>query len=359
MTQRWDLVLNPTWYWKPVKGIEKRCDVMLPLASNHKPGSSILRPLEFINEILGSPCRQEAAIVLVWSMYVLCVVAVLFHITMGSVIASCPHPFKRYFGLLNKISVSFSLSPPLPPSRLWGGGTSRVCWCTRDSKSNWITLYLYVKLSSIVYSYCNTLLIVVVSLGRKCGGGEVKKIINKALLLCKLALFVLAPNTINNPRQIDTSAGSGLENNGTKRSRFLVMLLCYEIWLHRRLDLSSLDHVASFVFTNVSIWAHLTTLRVLFSRTSRSELTWPRCEFCFHERLDVSSLDHVTSSDCAKISMWGHLATLRVMTAVALSAGSRGFGNWLPRSALLASTTRNGIRTWRVADTTVDSSLRS
>ena len=43
ITQRWDLVLNPTWCWKPMKGIENRSDVMLPTASDNKPGSSIIK----------------------------------------------------------------------------------------------------------------------------------------------------------------------------------------------------------------------------------------------------------------------------------------------------------------------------
>ena len=34
MTQKWDLVSNPTWYWKPIKGIENRSDTMLPTTSS-------------------------------------------------------------------------------------------------------------------------------------------------------------------------------------------------------------------------------------------------------------------------------------------------------------------------------------
>ena len=46
-----------------MKGIENRSDVMLPTASNSKPGSSILHPLEFISEILGHSCKQGVTIV--------------------------------------------------------------------------------------------------------------------------------------------------------------------------------------------------------------------------------------------------------------------------------------------------------
>ena len=46
-----------------MKGTENRSDVMLPMASNNKPGSSILHPLEFINEILGCPCKQGVTMI--------------------------------------------------------------------------------------------------------------------------------------------------------------------------------------------------------------------------------------------------------------------------------------------------------
>ena len=50
-----DTEMRPcTRYWKPVKGTENRSDVMVPTASNHKPGSSVLHSLEFVNEILRS-----------------------------------------------------------------------------------------------------------------------------------------------------------------------------------------------------------------------------------------------------------------------------------------------------------------
>ena len=43
--------------------IENRSDVMLPTASNNKPGSSILHPLELINASVGYLCKQEVTIV--------------------------------------------------------------------------------------------------------------------------------------------------------------------------------------------------------------------------------------------------------------------------------------------------------
>ena len=41
-----------------MKGIENKSDVMLPTASNNKPGNCILHPLELINEIRG--CTLQA-----------------------------------------------------------------------------------------------------------------------------------------------------------------------------------------------------------------------------------------------------------------------------------------------------------